>query len=132
MPKFQTLLDISSVFFVLVLPIFILHFEVSLETQFIATAINGMSSATGLIVGFTATAIAVSASQLFKFTKHRFRVSYTAVALVYPALLLVTAYTLLIWAEHHLAIRFALMALVVSCIILEDFMLFLGSELLIT
>lgn len=38
--------------------------EISLETQFVPTLLNGITSCTGLIVGFTITVIVITISQL--------------------------------------------------------------------
>lgn len=130
MPEFQKNVDIGLAIIVVLSFILIWTTDISLETQFIPTIINGVSSSISLIVGFTATAISLTVSrEEFKASQHKNRIIWTIILLILAILFLFFTYLELIDAKYQSALRLAMSGLAISFCTLFDFLGFLCSKL---
>ena len=102
-----------------------------METQFILTVLNGITSSTSLLVGFAATLATFSVTiKTMKKPQHKKRISETIGSLTIPVLLLFMAYTLGIMSEDYDgALRFAMSGLVASFFLLLNLVDFITSLL---
>ena len=130
MPEFQQTVDIlvATILILSLIPTWAM--DISLESHFVPTIINGISSSISLIVGFTATAIAITVSRpLFKHSQDTKRIIYTIIFLIPAIASLFLAYNELMRAEFQLALKYGMTGLSISFVILFDFLAFLCSRL---
>jgi len=90
--------------------------EISLETQFVPTLLNGITSCTGLIVGFTITVIVITISQ-FKNPHDTTRIAFTLLFLLFSVGSLFGGYTELMHHRYYTALETALYGLVLSFVV---------------
>lgn len=129
MPKNQLFFDIFWLLFAFITSLVIWNTNLLLETQFIPTVLNGVTTSISLIVGFTATTIAIMISKPFKPVENKYRIGFTTVMLATPIFILFVTYFELMNAEYQLALKYAMIGLIISFCTLVDFLTFLGSKL---
>jgi len=98
--------------------------DISLETQYIPTILNGVTTATSLFVGFTGTLIAMSAP---KATRHKWRISLAIIVLTVPMVVLFNAYIQVVMGHFQTSLKFALTGLIVSFFSIANFADFLSG-----
>lgn len=128
MSKAQTALDIFLLVFAFFNILGILNGDIVLDTQFVPTTLNGVTSSVSLIIGFTATILAIAVS------KPQFRdvsrIKAIIILLLFPIIFLMRAYVeLLYYTNYELALKNAQIGLIVSFVILTDFLFFLIDRL---
>ncbi len=131
MVKLQQLTDITCVCFAIVISLAIWIAKISVETQSIPTVLNGIVSSISLIVGFNATAIAITiTSPKIETYQDKTRLAVVIFALLLPISEIFLAYVTLFSAHYHVALRHAMTGLTLSLGILWNFIQFLGQKLL--
>lgn len=126
--SFQTFIDGFVIFWALFGLNVVWDSNISIVDQSIPTVINGVTSCTGLVIGFTVTAMTILAREI-EIRQHGPRMVFTLLAMVSSTTLLVYAYLKLIDGEYHSAIKIALTGLILAVSILFDFLSFLFSKL---
>lgn len=100
--------------------LFIVWFlEISIETQFIPTIINGMTSAVSLILAISSVSIALTSRSAVESgdVSSSYSRNFLTILMV-PALTLLFAYVILLEANYYLALKTAITSFVISLIIL--------------
>ena len=97
---------------------------ISLETQFIPTIVNGITSSISIIVAFTLTAIAISISKSFKLAQKESHIFTVLFSLTIPIVMVLLAYLQLMQANFYLALRYAMAGLVISVCVLVVILVF--------
>lgn len=126
--EIQIVVDLFALIFAILLTYSILDTDITLCDQFIPTTLNGVTSCTSLIVGFTATAVAVTVSQ-FKNPRDAPRITITILFLSVSIVLLFYAYAAIMDKQYHLALKSGMIALVVSISTLIDLVFFFALKL---
>lgn len=103
--------------------------EIILETQFVPTIVNGLTSCIALIVGFTATSIAIGFSNpRFNLGENIGRIMVIMLVLTFSCGCLYNAYGAIMIARYYEALRYARTGLVIAILVLFDFLGFLGFK----
>ena len=125
MSKSQLFADILVLIFAFLFLLAIWNTDISIETQSIPTILNGLTSSISLIVGLTATVVTIAFSRSFKLAQDWFRIGFTVVTLWLPIVLLCIAYLQLMEVKYQLALKTAMIGLVISLSLLGEFLSFL-------
>ena len=99
--------------------------HISLETQFIPTIVNGITSSISIIVAFTLTAIAISISKSFKLAQKETHIFTILFTLTIPIATVLLAYLELMQANFYLALRYAMAGLFISVCVLVVILVFM-------
>lgn len=93
--------------------------DITLESKYIPTILNGIVSSVSIIIGFTATAIAIMLRRTSFELPKELHLDDAIMALLFPiSLILATYYSLLVDNDFQSAIRLAITSLVISfCIV---------------
>lgn len=116
--------DWFSLIATLILSVYVWTLDMSLETQYIPTILNGVATATSLFVGFTGTLVAISVPRA---TQHKWRISLEIIMLTFPMIALFNAYFDVVRGNFQGSIKWALTGLVLSFFIIQNFAQFLSD-----
>lgn len=124
------LFDIACVLLAIFGIVVSLTAEVSVEIQFLPTIINGIISSVSLMIGFILTSIALTITRSsLEPLKHRSRIVFTLILLMYPIGTLFASFVLLALGEFQNAFRSAMVGFIGSMVLLLDYAVFLTNKL---
>lgn len=123
---------LDFVFAILLVVVFIMIYggRPTVEKESVPTVINGLTSVTGLIVGFNATIVGILYHDERKSAEpSQSRLMWTLYALAFPLVFIGLAYTYLVTSNLEAAVRLGLSGLVTSLVLFMNFLAFFTDHL---